>query len=575
MKEIVKSYFAHRSMVNHQLASYNDCVPGDGRTSRMEKIVRGIRIGSDDPLAEVPGGEDGGGMIKLDVLDKEIYIRMKAIRLGAPTVREANGAEHPATPLECRLRKLTYFSPIYMDFKIYRDDLPTTDGADLGFIEEEGVHIGNLPIMVRSARCNLHPDHIAGTQEKSRKLSPTTIPEDADTLKKLLRKAGEDPLDPGGYFIINGTERVLISMEDLAPNRVTVEKNKKYAHETEVAKIFSQKDGVRKPINVEKRRDGMLMVKIPSAGTTAIPVVLLMRALGMENDRDIFSAIAGPVEAMKYTVANLNDVKDNPEYGVDNTEEAMAWLEKKFAAGQQKEYRESRIQNLLDKELLPHLGSDDEVRTKKAIFLGRIVRQVLEMAITNRDPNDKDHYANKRVRLAGDLMEDLFRVGVQGLARDLKYQLERHHNRKRELKINSCLRPDVLTSKIMHALATGNWVGGRSGVSQLLDRTTYLASLSHMRRVTSPLVRSQPHFEARDLHPTHWGRLCPNETPEANVHYWQLQGYMAKVTRALVVLVTAGLASYSWINDSHLGVHQALLVWVTVVFVCVSSLDLY
>ena len=100
------------------------------------------------------------------------------------------------------------------------------------------------------------------------------------------------------------------------------------------------------------------------------------------------------------------------------------------------------------------------------------------------------------------------------LARDLKYQLERHHNRKRELKITSCLRPDVLTSKIMHALATGNWVGGRSGVSQLLDRTTYLSALSHMRRVTSPLVRSQPHFEARDLHPTQWGRLCPNETPE-------------------------------------------------------------
>jgi DNA-directed RNA polymerase subunit B len=136
------------------------------------------------------------------------------------------------------------------------------------------------------------------------------------------------------------------------------------------------------------------------------------------------------------------------------------------------------------------------------------------MAITDQDPNDKDHYANKRVRLAGDLVEDLFRVSMQQLARDLKYQLERHHNRKRELRINACLRPDVLTQKIMHALATGNWVGGRSGVSQLLDRTTYLAALSHMRRVTSPLVRSQPHFEARDLHPTQWGRLCPNETPE-------------------------------------------------------------
>ena len=504
MKEIVESYFEQRSLVNHQLASYNDCIPSsDGMMSRMDRIVRNIRIGTDEPVED-----NDGGIIKLDVLDKEIVIRMKNIHLGRPTIKEANGAEHPATPMECRLRKLTYFSPVYLDFKIIDEDKPAPE-------IEERVHIGNLPIMVRSAQCNLHANHISHLcGDADRKLSPYTSTEDADRLKELLRRAGEDPLDTGGYFIINGTERVLISMEDLAPNRVTVEKNKKYAHETEVAKIFSQKDGVRKPLNIEKRRDGMLMVKIPSAGTTPIPVVLLMRALGMENDKEIFAAIAGPVEAMKYTVANINDVKDNEEYGVESTEEALQWLEKKFAAGQQKEYREARIQNLLDKELLPHLGSSEDNREKKAIFLGRIVRQVLEMAITNRDPNDKDHYANKRVRLAGDLIEDLYRVSMQQLARDLKYQLERHHNRKRELRINACLRPDVLTQKIMHALATGNWVGGRSGVSQLLDRTTYLAALSHMRRVTSPLVRSQPHFEARDLHPTHWGRLCPNETPE-------------------------------------------------------------
>ena len=504
MKEIVESYFHQRSLVNHQLASYNDCIPStDGKLSRMEKIVRNIRIGTDEPVED-----DDGGIIKLDVLDHEIVIRMKNIHLGPPTIKEANGAEHPGTPLECRLRKLTYFSPVHLDFQIIRDDKPTPD-------VEERVHIGNLPIMVRSAQCNLHANHISHLcADDDRKLSPHTSTEDAERLTELLRRAGEDPLDPGGYFIINGTERVLISMEDLAPNRVTVEKNKKYAHETEVAKIFSQKDGVRKPLNIEKRRDGMLMVKIPSAGSTPIPVVLLMRSLGMENDKEIFTAIAGPAAAMKYTVANLNEVKDNEEYNVETSDEALQWLEKKFAAGQQKEYREARIQNLLDKELLPHLGSGSEHREKKAIFLGRIVRQVLEMAITDQDPNDKDHYANKRVRLAGDLVEDLFRVSLQQLARDLKYQLERHHNRKRELRINACLRPDVLTQKIMHALATGNWVGGRSGVSQLLDRTTYLAALSHMRRVTSPLVRSQPHFEARDLHPTQWGRLCPNETPE-------------------------------------------------------------
>ncbi|MED6297843.1 MAG: DNA-directed RNA polymerase subunit B'', partial [Candidatus Thermoplasmatota archaeon] len=499
MKEIIESYFRERSLVNHQLASYNDCIPSvDSQSSRFEEIVRTIRIGTEETV-----DDDEGGLIKLDVLDHDIQVRMKNMTLGPPTIREANGSEHPSLPLECRLRKLTYMSPIYLDFTIHRDDLPQP-------IVEEKVQIGSVPIMVRSRRCNLNPAHI----DANRNLSPNQSEEDKEHYHRLLEGKGEDPYDPGGYFIINGTERVLISMEDLAPNRVTVEMNKRYARKTEVAKIFSQKDGVRKPLTVEKRKDGMLMVKISSAGTTAIPVVLLMRSLGIDNDQEIFQAIAGPTETFKFIVANLNEVKDNEEYNVENQEEAMQWLEKKFAAGQQKEYREQRIQNLLDKELLPHLGNTEDNRKKKAIFLGRIVRQVLEMAINNKEPNDKDHYANKRVRLAGDLIEDLFRVSLQQLARDLKYQLERHHNRKRDLKITSCLRPDVLTSKVMHALATGNWVGGRSGVSQLLDRTSFLAALSHMRRVTSPLVRSQPHFEARDLHPTPWGRLCPNETPE-------------------------------------------------------------
>ena len=435
MKEIIESYFRHRSLVNHQLASYNDCIPtADSQNSRFERIVRNIRIGTDEPIED-----EEGGIIKLDVLDPDIQVRMKNMQRGPPTIREANGAEHPSLPLECRLRKLTYMSPVYLDFTIHRDDLPQP-------IVEDKVQVGSVPIMVRSRRCNLNPAHI----DPNRNLSPKDSKEDKEHYQTLLQGKGEDPYDPGGYFIINGTERVLISMEDLAPNRVTVEMNKRYARKTEVAKIFSQKDGVRKPLTVEKRKDGMLMVKISSAGTTAIPVVLLMRGLGIDNDQEIFQAIAGPTETFKFIVANLNEVKDNDEYNVENQEEAMQWLEKKFAAGQQKEYREQRIQNLLDKELLPHLESplsekdkqtcldNDEDpaevkrtrnRKKKAIFLGRIVRQVLEMAIKNKEPNDKDHYANKRVRLAGDLIEDLFRVSLQQLARDLKYQLERHHNR--------------------------------------------------------------------------------------------------------------------------------------------------
>ena len=150
MKEIIESYFRTRSLVNHQLASYNDCIPtADSQNSRFEKIVRNIRIGTDEIIED-----DEGGIIKLDVLDHEIQVRMKNMTLGPPTIREANGAEHPSLPLECRLRKLTYMSPVSMDFTIKRNGVPSPT--------EKGVQVGSMPIMVRSKRCNLHPTHIAG-----------------------------------------------------------------------------------------------------------------------------------------------------------------------------------------------------------------------------------------------------------------------------------------------------------------------------------------------------------------------------------------------------------------------------
>ena len=143
-----------------------------------------------------------------------------------------------------------------------------------------------------------------------------------------------------------------------------------------------------------------------------------------------------------------------------------------------------------------------------------MAREVLELNHGQRNPHDKDHYANKRLKLAGNLMEELFRSGLQALLNDMKYQMERSYSKRKENRIHHAVRRDVLTNKIMHAMATGNWTGGRAGVSQLLDRTCNMATLSHLRRVISPLTRSQPHFEARDLHPTQFGRLCPNETPE-------------------------------------------------------------
>ena len=170
MKEIIETFFRERSLVNHQIASYDDCVPnGDNKMARTEQIVRNIRIGTDE-LVE----DDEGGLIKLDVLDNEITIRMKNIEVGNPTIREANGAEHPASPMECRLRKLTYMSPVFLDFTIHRDDHFDASG-ELIPIFEERVQVGNLPIMVRSRRCNMHPSHIDLKRNIPEEMKPRKI----------------------------------------------------------------------------------------------------------------------------------------------------------------------------------------------------------------------------------------------------------------------------------------------------------------------------------------------------------------------------------------------------------------
>jgi len=347
--------------------------------------------------------------------------------------------------------------------------------------------------------CNLHRHYLTGEGSSD------------DDYKNALKIKGEDPQDPGGYFIVNGTERVLVCLEDLAPNRVMVECEQRYQRQTELAKVFSQREGFRALTVVEKKKDGILQVSIPVA-SGQVPLAVLMMALGMESADDIMQAITSNPEMQNLILANIEEIHSTE--GIYTTQEALEYMERRFAAGQSKEYRKKRINYILDNTLLPHLSTTYEARLKKAVFLGRMAREVLELNRGQRKPDDKDHYANKRLKLAGNLMEELFRSGLQALLNDMKYQMERSYSKRKENRIHHAVRRDVLTNKIMHAMATGNWTGGRAGVSQLLDRTCNMATLSHLRRVISPLTRSQPHFEARDLHPTQFGRLCPNETPE-------------------------------------------------------------
>ncbi len=447
----------------------------------MQRVVDNISVGADEARR---------GAIRLELGDLDVIIELGKIRIGRPIVYEANGSQTESIPMMARLRNMTYSAPIYLEFTIVEE------GMEIEEVEEE---IGNMPVMVKSMLCNLHRHYLTGEGSSD------------DDYKNALKIKGEDPQDPGGYFIINGTERVLVCLEDLAPNRVMVECEQRYQRQTELAKVFSQREGFRALTVVEKKKDGILQVSIPVA-SGQVPLAVLMMALGMESADDIMQSITNDPEMQNLILANIEEIHSTE--GIYTTQEALEYMERRFAAGQSKEYRKKRINYILDNTLLPHLSTTYEARLKKAVFLGRMAREVLELNRGQRKPDDKDHYANKRLKLAGNLMEELFRSGLQALLNDMKYQMERSYSKRKENRIHHAVRRDVLTNKIMHAMATGNWTGGRSGVSQLLDRTCNMATLSHLRRVISPLTRSQPHFEARDLHPTQFGRLCPNETPE-------------------------------------------------------------
>ena len=459
---VMKSFFEEKGLVRQHLDSYNEFV----------------EHGLQEIIGEV-------GEINIEVPEEPYKIRFGRVFIAretengviyGPYVTEVDGTRHEIYPMEARLRNLTYAMPISVEMT------PVVGGKEL---DKELVYIGDLPTMLKSKYC-----HLSGLPEE-----------------ELVRQ-GEDPLDPGGYFIINGSERVIVALEDLAPNRILVDVETKGTTPIYRAKIFSTTVGFRARIEMRIKPNGSLHVSMPGF-PSEIPFVILMRALGLESDKEIAEAVSLDKDVQSELEPSFEEAA-----GVDSVEDALLYIGNRIAHGQIKSYRLQRAELLLDRNFLPHIGRTPGKRIEKAYLLGEMAARVIELKLGRRKPDDKDHAKNKRLKLAGPLLADLFRVAFRNLCRDIKYQLERMGSRKRIISPSVAVRPGIVTEKLQHALATGNWGRGKVGITQLLDRTNLISTYSHLRRVQSPLSRSQPNFEARDLHATHWGRLCPNETPE-------------------------------------------------------------
>lgn len=452
-KKIIKKYFEEHSFIQSSIESFNKFIEVE-----LQKTID--EIGDIIPTILPPEVQ-------------EFKIKMNKIWIEKPQITEADGSKRNIYPIEARLRKLTYSAPIFLEVAAFIDGIQR---------ENFTAQIGRIPIMVKSKYCHL--DKLNSDE---------------------LINHGEDPNDPGGYFIINGNERVIITVEDLLPNKVFFQESSTGPSRF-TAKIFSQRGAYSIPHVIEQMKDGIIYLSFTKF--KRIPIIHIIKSLGMTKDEDIMKAICNEKE--------YDDVYINLYNSVDikNDEDAMDIVSKKIGLTQPREIKIEKTAEQLDHYLMPHIGITKKDRLAKAHHICKLVKKFLQVSKENKTLTDKDHYKNKKLKLPGDLLADLFKVNMRVLVNDILYNFQRLVKRGKFQSVKIIIRDKLLTSRLQSAIATGSWVGGRKGISQNIDRINHLASLSHLGRVVSLLSATQENFEAREIHSTHWGRLCPIETPE-------------------------------------------------------------
>ncbi len=399
----------------------------------------------------------------------EFSIKLGKITVGKPDILEADSILRPINPMEARLRDLTYDAPMMLNVSYI---------ADKKIVAEEEVFIGRMPIVVKSKFCNLY-----------------------GMSRDELTKLKEDPNDPGGYFIINGTERIIITTEDLAPNNLIISAENQEGFLYSV-KIFADADNIKVPHSIQLSNSNLLYITFGKL--KKIPIVTLLKALGFTSENELIKKVSKGDEDIENTI-NINLVA----FDIDSEKDALEYIGKSLHSVHAVETAELNIDSLL----LPFLGRDKESRKLKGEYLMYVLSQLISYSL-NKKEVDKDHYSNKRLHAENYNLDMLFRFVFKQVLNDAKYNFERGIKKDRVPSPKYIFTSDQLTSRLRSSLATGQWVGGRVGITQHLDRRSFPSTVSHLRKVESLLTSNRENYRARDLHGTHFGRFCAVETPE-------------------------------------------------------------
>ena len=503
--DIIKLYFENKKiLVNHHIESFDDFM--DKKLGAIVKQFNPLSIyNTYDP--------------EQNTYLNEIRIEFEDVYYSNPVINENDGSTKLMTPYDARMRNMSYSSAVSVDFKVSIIKNPLIEPEVVDTKKISKVNIGKIPIMVGSKYCVLS--------------------------SQTNKKAGQECMyDYGGYFIINGNEKVCVSQEKIAENKVYVFKtnkvSSKYSHIAEIKSVNT--DGFNTPKNVSVRltnRDSSfgktINVNIPHCKVD-LPLCLLFRAFGITSDKDIVQNIMYDINTDSEF---LNWLKPSLEDGniVSTQDEAIEYiLRYSVILGQPKDIRISRerkivlFREMIERDVLSHIGKDLK---KKAFYLGYMVNKLYSCYTGRIQFDDRDSYSNKRVETSGNLMAILFRQYFTKLVKDMRNSIMKELNsnpwKGGDMVINidsvinsnnlyKILKSTTIESGLKYGLATGNW-GIKSnntkvGIAQVLNRLTYTSTLSHLRRVNTPTEKTGKLVAPRKLHNTQWGIICPTETPE-------------------------------------------------------------
>ncbi|KAL8712833.1 MAG: hypothetical protein Q9220_003041 [cf. Caloplaca sp. 1 TL-2023] len=432
----------------------------------------------------------------LSDIKPEWYLHFTDITIGKPTRLDENIADHSrydwtstVTPNECRLRDSTYAAPILVDIAYRRG---------VREVRRKKVLIGRMPIMLRSSNCVLN-----GKSDKE------------------MAFLHECPLDPGGYFIVNGTEKVILVQEQMSKNRVIVETEKNNVVQASVTSFTHE----RKSKSYVISKNDRIYLK-HNVLTEEIPICLVFKALGIQADHEVLLLCAGQDNVYQDMFAP--NFEEYAKLGICSQIDALDYIGARIKVAN-KAWRDKRIQaqealEALASVILVHVPVQGLNFRAKALYLAFMVKRVM---MARHDPklvDNRDYVGNKRLELAGQLLSLLFEDLFKKFCNDVRMTVEkvfRRANQIEDFDAFTCVQTHTnhITSGMNRALSTGNWDlkrfrMKRAGVTHVLSRLSYISALGMMTRITSQFEKTRKVSGPRALQPSQFGMLCPSDTPE-------------------------------------------------------------